>query len=657
MAEAENISFIIQQMKASMEGIMSQTIGEFRQAARESNSNFSRIVKDVATAFKSQRQDVTDLENTMSDVASETQEMSSKIDRLGSYLQDLISVETTILGSIKDMGKNIVILNDSTEALDRNINDSLGEKGVLGAITSGVSTLSSGLWDLTKFGIGAGVTAGGAAMLGSGSNVSGYQWGVGPDNVNMKSAADAIKSIESKSSGGYRAQNPTSSASGAYQFIDSTWQSAARGAGVGTQFKRAVDAPPEIQDAVFNDYFQKLVKKEGLRNAVLTHFLGPGHTMSASAQKNNITPNSYLSRFEKEYNKGATATEQTTSAGSSPRSDATPTTPSATTPTAEKMEGASALPSGDLVALGKALQGMGIRVSEHPAFGGVHPEQHYPGSAHNDGMAMDINAPGGIEEAKDPVWGAKFDKLASQLQSAGYTVLWRVRGHQDHIHAQIGGKGIKGGHSAIGGQGGATPDQTFNEAANRGTLTPSSAPMGVQNEAPPSATAERTESVSTAISKPMEPAQSNIPSQMLLGALSSFMPGGMGGIVGSLLPMISGALGNMSAGGFSPAAAMMPSQGPAELLNSISAPQMNSEIVKNTAVQAAANQEAYQENLFNEAPAVNNVEVRNAQAPYVGDMAGYNYNNPADISWPDWAALIGGNHWDEMKKIKKSMWG
>jgi|688.fasta_scaffold04465_19 hypothetical protein len=654
MADTEELSYILNQMRNSMEFSISQVVGEFRQAAMQSNANISRVVKDIYTVFKSQRQDVVDLENSINDVASETQEMSSKIDRLGVYMQDLISVETNILGSIRDMGKNIVILNDSTESLNENMKESLGEKGLLGAITSGVGTLSSGLWELTKMGIGAGAVVGGASMLGGDSNTSSFNWGSGPENVNMKAAADAIKSIESKGSGGYKAQNPGSSASGAYQFIDSTWQSAAAGAGIGTQFKRAVDAPPEIQDAVFNDYFQKLIKKEGLRNAVLTHFLGPKHTISAEAQRNNITPSSYLSKFERSYSAGSSTNPSESASATTPRSDATPAAVTPSGKDSERMEGASPLPSGDLVALGKALQGMGIRVSEHPAFGGVHPEQHHPGSAHNDGMAMDINAPGNIVEARDPVWGPKFDKLAKQLQAAGYTVLWRVKDHDNHIHAQIGGKGIRGGASAIGGLMGASPDQAHSEAYNKSTLTPGSTPMTtVQTVPPPSASAERTESGSTAISRPMEPAGSNLPMQIGLGALNSFMPGGLGGIVGSFLPMLTSALGNMNAP--MPQAALMPSIGPGQLIGGTSLPEMNSQIVKQTAVQSAANQETFQESLFNETPAQNNIQVNGGQSGYIGDMAGYNYNHPADVSWPDWASLIGGNHWEEAKKIKKHM--
>jgi hypothetical protein len=49
--------------------------------------------------------------------------------------------------------------------------------------------------------------------------------------------------------GGYGAENPSSSASGAYQFIDSTWRTVSARAGHGG-YARAVHAPWWVQDAV-----------------------------------------------------------------------------------------------------------------------------------------------------------------------------------------------------------------------------------------------------------------------------------------------------------------------------------------------------------------------------------------------------------------------
>jgi len=52
-----------------------------------------------------------------------------------------------------------------------------------------------------------------------------------------------------ESGGDYGARNPSSSASGAYQFLDSTWRSVSSRAGLGG-FGRASSAPWFVQDAV-----------------------------------------------------------------------------------------------------------------------------------------------------------------------------------------------------------------------------------------------------------------------------------------------------------------------------------------------------------------------------------------------------------------------
>ena len=52
-----------------------------------------------------------------------------------------------------------------------------------------------------------------------------------------------------ESGGNYRAENPTSTASGAYQFLDSSWRTLSARAGHGS-YSHAASAPPAVQDAV-----------------------------------------------------------------------------------------------------------------------------------------------------------------------------------------------------------------------------------------------------------------------------------------------------------------------------------------------------------------------------------------------------------------------
>ncbi len=61
--------------------------------------------------------------------------------------------------------------------------------------------------------------------------------------------ARCVRNHESVNAGLYKAQNPSSSASGAYQFIDATWRHYAKR--LGYSYARAVYAPPAVQDRVF----------------------------------------------------------------------------------------------------------------------------------------------------------------------------------------------------------------------------------------------------------------------------------------------------------------------------------------------------------------------------------------------------------------------
>jgi hypothetical protein len=90
--------------------------------------------------------------------------------------------------------------------------------------------------------------------------------------------------------------------------------------------------------------------------------------------------------------------------------------------------------SNTLVALGYDLQRRGFRVSEHPHFGGVH-HVHANHSSHYAGRAIDINVGRGVVEAHSG-YANRFDQLAAELRSEGYTVLWRVAGHYNHMHVQ-----------------------------------------------------------------------------------------------------------------------------------------------------------------------------------------------------------------------------
>lgn len=95
-----------------------------------------------------------------------------------------------------------------------------------------------------------------------------------------------------------------------------------------------------------------------------------------------------------------------------------------------------------LVGLGKALQGSGFHVGEHPAFGGVAPV-HSPNSWHYQGRALDINWPGPNERqmlnelAKDIQ--NRFGPRIKELYYPGHDP---YGGHDSHLHVAMAKGGI-----------------------------------------------------------------------------------------------------------------------------------------------------------------------------------------------------------------------
>lgn len=123
-----------------------------------------------------------------------------------------------------------------------------------------------------------------------------------------------------ESSGNYAAQNPGSSASGAYQFIDSTWNSLTQKYGIGTEYSKAKLAPPEIQDAVAAKYVQEILAANGNDASVVPLVWYTGNAqgrMSASAiaANNGLTPQEYQRNWMQTYDGGKYASSSYSPSG------------------------------------------------------------------------------------------------------------------------------------------------------------------------------------------------------------------------------------------------------------------------------------------------------------------------------------------------------
>ncbi len=112
----------------------------------------------------------------------------------------------------------------------------------------------------------------------------------------MGAILQTIRSLES--GGQYDARAPKSSASGAYQFIDSTWNSYGG-------YNRAVDAPPEVQDAKAVEYVTAILASNGNDVSLVGVVWYLGHVpvgdewdrVPSPGSGNRLTPRQYQSKW------------------------------------------------------------------------------------------------------------------------------------------------------------------------------------------------------------------------------------------------------------------------------------------------------------------------------------------------------------------------
>ena len=102
-----------------------------------------------------------------------------------------------------------------------------------------------------------------------------------------------------ESTGDYTAHSPTSSASGAYQYIDSTWVAQAKAAGVDiSQYPHAYMAPPDVQDAVASHNVDTILRANGNDVSLVPTIW---YTGNAQGINPNVTP-AQLAAYNNKWN-------------------------------------------------------------------------------------------------------------------------------------------------------------------------------------------------------------------------------------------------------------------------------------------------------------------------------------------------------------------
>jgi phage-related protein len=92
---------------------------------------------------------------------------------------------------------------------------------------------------------------------------------------------------------------------------------------------------------------------------------------------------------------------------------------------------------GSIVDMGRILQSMGAKVTEHPAFGGVAMGGHGKTSLHYTGHAIDVNTRPGTSALEQ----RELAPMAALARSKGFRTIFMAPDHYNHLHVDDGGGG------------------------------------------------------------------------------------------------------------------------------------------------------------------------------------------------------------------------
>jgi hypothetical protein len=298
---------ILQQIVYSIQsglGQVKEESHEFRLEAERQNFAMSKFMSDLSSKFfVTQNKQQADLNDSMDEVERQSAATNQNINELQSITQESVSLLSQISIQMKDMAQGIGSL---VQLFQQNSGQSQfsfggmvsGGLGLLGGAAA-ATAVGSSLMDLASIG------SASASFLG----------GEGGEIINQNistSTADILKTIRTRESNGdYTTPNKAgaSSASGAYQFIDSTWQGLTKKYGIGEEYSRAMEAPPNIQDSIAAKYVEDILARHNNDVSWVPRewFAGPDGQMSEKEQSANrgVTVEGYVDNWLKEHAKNS----------------------------------------------------------------------------------------------------------------------------------------------------------------------------------------------------------------------------------------------------------------------------------------------------------------------------------------------------------------
>lgn len=663
MAEEAALAGLSRTMSMHMEKISNSTVS-FREAAAQHNKNISNVVKDVFTAIAGQRRDLSEtndaLEESFSGIKQGFRDNARATDALGESMNQVLSVQYKTLGELSLLNRNMnsLIYNTSGGVLGGIFNNIFGDTwfGRLATTLKDVLPLGVALGAATM----AGQTGPGAEALGPGVGQSGSS----SEAMNFfqskgwskEQAAGIVGNLQAESGKNLRT-NAVGDNGTAYgiaqwhpdrqakfqqvmgipirqsnfqqqlQFVD--WELKNTEAKAGNILRSAQSA--EQAASLLDQYYERssgahrsermanaraLVNQKGAMSSTTTPAAGITTPTTPPTSTTNYNTTNITNTENPD--PGRQALPPGTPAAIGPMGGYKREEENREHPTQAGAVGVS-LPKSDIVALGNALQQQGLRISEHPQFGGV--SHVHKGRAHYEGRAIDINVGTGVIEASDPAIASRFDKLADQLTAAGYKVYWResgkygAAGHNNHLHAEI----LPGGK---------TPDASPTATTPAGQVTPTTP---VTPGLTPQAQGEARETPSITNFQQYAQEQLMQEANLVSGMGIPGMMGGMGsigGIMGMLGPMI-GSLG--SEGMMQPTTEQMAAQ-----------IQPNPEITN--ILQAAAIEDRVMQSMQYKPPEIEQRETEASQFMQSPDRhypaGSYSEYNTDNHIYPEWASIV-----------------
>lgn len=295
---------ILRSISRSMSQVGQET-GQFRKAAADQNKSIGSFIKDVSKMFSSQNKQQTSINSSLDDIQYNSQQTNNKVSQSNDLIQESISIQTQMLSELRSVAKGIGSLIEGLGLGGLGGGEGLGSK-IASALTMGGIGLAGGALGSAGYSFMSQQTGVSATDLGGGQFA---QTSIGGTTGQI---LDTIKARESR--GDYSITNKSgpggsaaSSASGAYQFIDSTWQSLTKKYGIGTQFDRAMLAPPDIQDAIAAKYVEEILARHNNDVSWVPRewFAGPDGELSEKEQQANrgITVEGYVAEWMREHAK------------------------------------------------------------------------------------------------------------------------------------------------------------------------------------------------------------------------------------------------------------------------------------------------------------------------------------------------------------------